>query len=322
MSAAGFTERLVVQSTSIGPLADAQLASRFNAVRLWELDDAEGWLDANAARVDVLTTSVRTGCDARMIARLPALRAICSWGVGFDTIDVAAATARGIGVSVTPDVLDDCVADMAWALMLATARRIPAADRYVNAGEWRRLGQFPLATRASGKRMGILGLGRIGRAIALRGEGFSMSVAYHGRKPQADAAYRFEPDLAALARWSDFLVVACPGGRQTRHLVNAQVLEALGPRGFLINIARGSVVDTAALIHSLDHGLLGGAGLDVIEGEPGVPDALRHRDNVVFTPHIGSATVETREAMEQLVVDNVQAWREQGRLLTPVNAAS
>lgn len=310
--------KCVLQVAPIGSLADGLLADEFGAVRLWEMKDADAWLMAHGEDVDVLATSVRAGCDAALIGKLARLRAICSWGVGYDTIDVEAAAARGIPVSTTPDVLDDCVADLAWALMLATARQIPAANQYVNDGHWRQLGGFPLATRVSGKRLGILGLGRIGRAIAKRGEGFSMQVAYHGRKPQPDAPYPFKSSLLELAEWADFLVVACPGGAKTRHLVSAEVIQALGPKGFLINIARGSVVDTQALVDALDKRQLGGAGLDVVEGEPGIPDTLRNRGEVVFTPHIGSATIETREAMERLVVDNVRSFIGQGRLLTPV----
>lgn len=309
----------VLQLASIGGLADRLLADEFDAARLWEMDTADDWMTKNAADVEVLVTSVRVGCTALLMRRLPKLRAICSWGVGFDTIDVAAATARGIAVSVTPHVLDECVADMAWALMLGAARRLPAADRYVRDGHWQRLGEFPLSTRVSGKRLGILGLGRIGQAIAKRGGGFSMDVAYAARSARMDVSYSFEPDLHRLARWADFLVVACPGGEQTRHLVSEAVIHALGPHGILVNVARGTVVDTRAMIAALDSDLLGGAGLDVVEGEPGVPEALRGRDNVVLSPHIGSATTETRQAMEQLVVDNVRAFVQAGQLLTPVS---
>lgn len=310
----------VVQVASIGPVADALFASEHHAVRLWELDDPQAWLQHNGAQVRVLVTSVRAGCRKDLMDQLPQLQAICSWGVGYDTIDVATAQARGIAVSVTPHVLDDCVADMAWALMLAVARQVPAADRYVDEGRWKRLGEFPLSTRVSGKRMGILGLGRIGQAIAKRAEGFSMPVAYTGRNAQPGMAYEFKASLLELADWADFLVVACPGGPATHHLVTADVLKALGPKGFLINIARGTVVDTPALITALEQHQIRGAGLDVVEGEPGVPEALRGRTDVVFTPHIGSATFETREAMERLVVDNVQAFIREGHLLTPVGA--
>lgn len=314
--------KLVLQIAPVGALADTLLAKDYAAVRLWEMENTEAWLHENGPMVGTLVTSVRTGCSAAMIGRLPRLGAICSWGVGYDTIDVQAADARGIRVSVTPDVLDNCVADMAWALMLATARQVPAADRYVNDGRWKRLGEFPLATRVSGKRLGVLGLGRIGHAIAKRAAGFCMPVAYCGRRPQTDSPYEFKPSLPDLAEWADFLVVACPGGAETRHLVSSEVLRNLGPKGYLVNIARGSVVDTGALIHALDTRQIGGAGLDVVEGEPGIPEALRGRMDVVLTPHIGSATFETREAMERLVVANVHAFLREGRLLTPIGERS
>jgi len=305
----------VLQLAPIGPLADRKLRDELGAVPLWEED--AGWLARHGTEVELLATSVRRGCDAAVIAALPNLRAISSWGVGYDTLDVGAAHARGIQVANTPDVLDDCVADLAWGLLIAAARRIPAADRYVRAGEWVELGGFPLTTKVSGKRLGILGLGRIGTAIARRGQGFDMLVRYHGRSPK-DVPYGFEASLTALAAWSDFLVVAAGGGPETRHLVSAEVLAALGPRGILVNIGRGSVVDQEALIAALEAGTLGGAGLDVLQGEPGAPAALSRRDNVVISPHVGSATLETREAMEQLVVDNLHAFRREGRVLTPI----
>jgi hypothetical protein len=309
------TAPTVLQLAPIGPLANALLRDELNAVRLWEQEP--GWLEAHGAGVALLATSVRRGCDAAMIAALPGLRVISSWGVGYDTLDVAAAHARGVHVTNTPDVLDDCVADLAWGLLIAAARRISEADRYVRAGEWRDLGGFPLTTRVSGKRLGILGLGRIGGAIAKRGQGFSMEVRYHGRSPK-DVSYGFEPSLTALAAWSNFLVVACGGGPETRLLVSAEVLAALGPRGILVNIGRGSVVEQEALISALETGQLGGAGLDVLQGEPGAPAALCNRDDVVISPHVGSATIETREAMECLVVDNLCAFLHEGRVLTPV----
>lgn len=305
----------LLQLAPIGPLADRLLRDEMNAVPLWE--EEEGWLARHGAGVELLATSVRRGCDAATIAALPKLRVISSWGVGYDTLDVEAAGARGIQVANTPDVLDDCVADLAWGLLIGAARRIPAADRYVRAGAWQELGGFPLTTRVSGKRLGILGLGRIGAAIARRGQGFDMQVRYHGRAPK-DVPYGFEASLVALAAWSDFLVVACGGGPETRHLVSAEVLGALGPRGILVNIGRGSVVDQEALIAALDAGTLGGAGLDVLQGEPGAPAGLLGRDQVVISPHVGSATLETREAMEQLVVDNLRAFLREGRVLTPI----
>jgi lactate dehydrogenase-like 2-hydroxyacid dehydrogenase len=315
------TPSQVLQLVPIGPLADRAFAGEFCAVRLWEEPNPVAWLAKYGADISVVVTSVRRGCDAALMAALPSLRAVCSWGVGFESIAVEAAAVRGIQVSNTPKVLDDCVADMAWALLLATARRIATGDRYVRAGRWQRLGEFPLSTRVSGKRLGVLGLGRIGRTVARRGEGFEMQIRYHSRAPRNDAHYVFESSLTALAAWCDFLVVACAGGQQTYHLVSAEVLRALGPRGVLINVARGSVVDEGALIQALEAGQLGGAGLDVLEGEPGASAALCERDDVVLMPHTASGTIETRAAMESLVIDNVRAFLHDGRVLTAVSAA-
>ncbi|MEN2791348.1 2-hydroxyacid dehydrogenase [Sphingomonas oligophenolica] len=306
----------VLQLAPIGPLADRLLAEQFDTVRAWESGNG-ALTQSDLASITMVSTTVRHGCGSAQIAALPALRAISSWGAGYDTIAIDAAAARGIAVANTPDVLNDCVADLAWGLLIATARRIGAADRYVRAGQWTKLGGFPLTTKVSGKRLGIIGLGRIGAAIARRANGFSMEVRYHGRTPKP-TSYGFEPSLTALAAWADFLVVACGGGPDTYHLVSADVLQALGPGGILINIGRGSVVDQAALIAALDKGRIAGGGFDVLEGEPGAPLALRERDNVVLTPHYGSATTETRAAMEQLVVDNLLHFARHGEMLTPV----
>ena len=267
-----------------------------------------------------MVTSVRHGCKASLIERLPDLRVICSWGVGYETIAVAAAHARGIAVSNTPDVLDDCVADLAWGLLIAAARRTAVGDRYVKTGQWRTIGAFPLSTRVSGKRLGVLGLGRIGEAIARRGSGFSMDVRYHNRRERAGVPYRYESSLVELARWADFLVVACEGGPATRHLVSAEVLDALGPKGIVVNIARGTVIDQAAMVHALLEGRLGGAGLDVLENEPAVPPELMDMDQVALMPHVGSATVETRRAMGQLVLDNLASFMAGRGLLTSIRA--
>jgi len=253
-----------------------------------------------------------------MFDALPDLQAVCSWGVGHDTLDLRAAAERGIRVSVTPDVLDDCVADLAWALLLSAARRTAVGDRYVKTGQWRALGQFPVATRVSGKRLGILGLGRIGEAIARRGAGFDMQVRYHNRSPRPQSPYGYEASLTDLAAWADFLVVACVGGAATRHLVNTEVIRALGPQGILVNIARGSVVDQAAALAALRAGELGGAGLDVLEQEPTDAAEFAELDQVSLMPHVGSATRETRAAMAELVYDNVTEFLRGGRLLTPV----
>jgi len=310
----------ILQVGTLGDETDAWLQANHDVLRLWQQD---GGLDAVAGRLPGITavvTSVRHGCNAELIGRLPDLRAICSWGVGFETIDVAAAHARGIGVSNTPEVLDDCVADLAWALLLAAARRTSVADRYVKSGQWRSIGAFPLSTRVSRKRLGILGLGRIGEAIARRGSGFQMEIRYHNRRERAGVPYGYAGSLVELARWADFLVVACEGGPATRHLVSAEVIDALGPEGILVNIARGSVIDQAAMVRALAEGRLGGAGLDVLDGEPKVPPEFLDMDRITLTPHVGSATHETRRDMVQLVLDNLASFLAGRGLLTPIAA--
>jgi len=202
--------------------------------------------------------------------------------------------------------------------MLDTARRVSEADRYVRAGHWQQPNSFPLSTRVSGKKLGIVGLGRIGQAIAKRSSGFDMSVRYHNRRPRKDVPWHYEPSLIELAHWADILVVAAVGGDETRGLINHAVMDALGPRGILINIARGSVVDERALVKALQESRLGGAGLDVFENEPSVPQALTGMNQVVLTPHVASATRETREAMLALTLDNILHFQQTGALLTPV----
>ena len=310
----------ILQVGTLGDETDAYLQAHYEVLRLWEQEGGLEHAAGGAAGITAVVTSVRHGCKADLIARLPDLRAICSWGVGYETIDAAAAQARGIAISNTPEVLNDCVADLAWALLLASARRTAVADRYVKTGQWRSIGAFPLSTRVSGKRMGVLGLGRIGEAIARRGSGFSMEVAYHNRRKHPGVPYRYVASLVDLARWADFLVVACEGGPATRHLVTAEVLDALGPRGIIVNISRGSVIDQDAMVRALAEGRLGGAGLDVLEHEPAVPPELLGMDQVALTPHVGSATHETRRAMAQLVLDNLASFLAGRGLLTPVAA--
>ena len=308
----------IAQLAPVGEHADAQLREHFGATALWEQPDQNAWLAAHASDVELLVTTVRAGCSADTMARFPRLRGICSWGAGFDTIDVAAAKARNIQISNTPGVLDACVADMAWALLLATARRVAEGDRYVRAGQWVKLGEFPLSLRVSGKRLGIVGMGNIGQAIARRGMGFDMQVRYTARSAKPQLPYEFTADLEALAEWADFLVLACVGGPSTFHIVNERVLNALGPQGILVNIARGSVVDQSALIHALIHRTIAGAGLDVLEGEPGAPKVMRELSTAVFTPHMGSATIDTRLDMQNCVLANVDIFLRSGSMLNPV----
>jgi hydroxypyruvate reductase len=253
-----------------------------------------------------------------LMAQLPALGIVSIMGVGYDRVDVPAALERGIPVTHTPNVLNDEVADLAIGLMLSVARRIPQADRYVRAGEWEAKGNMPLARKMSGARLGIVGLGRIGQAIAQRAAAFGMSIAYTSRTQRVALPYPYYPTARELAANVDFLVCITPGGEGTRKMINREVLQALGPRGFLINVARGSVVDEAALIEALRAGTIAGAGLDVFEDEPRVPQALRDLDNVVLTPHMASATHETRQAMADLALANLKAHFAGQPLLSPV----
>lgn len=274
------------------------------------------------AKVAPLVRAIAGGGESKvprsLMEQLPALEMVSIMGVGYDGVDVAAALEKRIPVTHTPGVLNDEVADLAIGLMLSVARRIPLADRYVRAGRWAKEGAMPLARKVSGARLGIVGLGRIGQAIASRAEAFGMSIAYTGRGAKAELAYTFYPTAQALAAQVDFLVVITPGGAGTRHMINAEVLKALGPEGYLVNVARGSVVDEAALVDALQQGVIAGAALDVFEKEPHPTEALWSMDNVVLTPHMASATVQTRHAMAKLAVDNLRAHFAGQALFTPV----
>ncbi|WP_397475234.1 2-hydroxyacid dehydrogenase [Pusillimonas sp.] len=301
------------------PDGQARLERAYRVIQLWQADDPNDLMREHAGQVEVLLASAFHPARAALIDQLPALKAICSLGVGYDSIDVRHAHARGVQVSNTPDVLNDCVADLTWGLILAAMREMGRAERFVREGKWEnQLASLPLGRRVTGKRLGIVGLGRVGLAVAQRAAGFSMNLRYHNRSPRTDVAWTYESELSALAEWSDILVVATVGGPDTRHLINAEVLQALGPQGVLINVARGSVVDEKALVHALETGVIGGAGLDVFESEPHVPDALKTMENVVLLPHIASATVETRQAMINLLIENAEAYARRGKVLTPV----
>lgn len=297
----------VLQIGRLLPAAESALEREFTVVRLADQPDAAAFIAREGARFDAVATSAAIGIDARTIAALPNLKVISSFGVGLDQIDLAAAAARGIAVGYTPEVLNDCVADTAFALLLDVARGVSASDRFVRAGGWLK-GRYPLQTKVSGKKLGILGLGRIGRTIARRASGFDMEVRYTNRRPVAGVDFRHEPDLKALAAWADFLVIAAAGGDDSRGLVSAEVLDALGPQGFIVNIARGTVIDEAALVQALKDKRIAGAGLDVFENEPNVPTALFELDNVVLLPHVASATHETRQAMADLTVENLRRF--------------
>jgi lactate dehydrogenase-like 2-hydroxyacid dehydrogenase len=295
----------------------AELEQAYEAQRLWSAPDRAALLAAVADKVTAVASSNSGGIDAATIARLPKLKVIAHFGVGYDTVDVDAAKARGIDVTNTPDVLTEEVADLAMALLLATVRRVPQGDRHVREGKWLK-GPMALTESLQGRTLGVIGMGRIGRAIARRAEAFNLRVAYQGPRRKAELAWPWFADPAALAKESDLLMVACPGGEATRGLVSRSVIDALGPQGFLVNIARGSVVDEPALIEALQQGRIAGAGLDVFADEPRVPAALIALDNVVLQPHVASATHPTRKAMGQLVIDNLAAHFAGKPLVTPI----
>jgi lactate dehydrogenase-like 2-hydroxyacid dehydrogenase len=264
----------------------------------------------------VLTTGV-AGIDAATAARLPRLEIVAVHGVGVDAIDFDALAPRAIAVTNTPDVLTDDVADLAVLLLMAASRRLPQLDRYVRAGAWEAKAPLQAGRSLRGKMAGIVGFGRIGQAVAARLDGFGMDIRYFQRS-SADSPYPRSASLLALAQESDFLVICAPGGEATRAMIDATVMEALGPEGTLVNIARGSLVDEGALVAALQQGRLGAAALDVFADEPRVPEALRDLGNVVLTPHVGSFTRETRTAMGRLAVDNLLAHFDGQPLLTPV----
>jgi hydroxypyruvate reductase len=276
-------------------------------------------LQAVAPGLRAMVANGESVVKKELMAQLPDLGLIAVFGVGYDGVDVTAARAQGAQVTHTPGVLTDEVADLALALMLATARQISSADRYVRDGRWPS-GPYPFGRKVSGARLGILGLGRIGTAIARRAAAFDMEISYHNRRPRTDVPYRYAESAVQLAGSVDFLVVCVQGGERTRHLVNAEVIHALGPKGILINVGRGSVVDEEAVAVALRDGKLLGAGLDVFEREPHVLPALLKLDNVVLTPHIGSATAATRKAMGDLVLANLHAYFAGKPLVTPVPA--
>jgi hydroxypyruvate reductase len=301
------SQATVLQIGPLMPALEAALREGCTVLTANSLDATSPLADMTAAAsVQAVVTSAPVGVPAAWLPQLPALKVVSSFGVGLDKLPLDACREHKLPVGYTPDVLNDCVADLAMGLLLDGARRIAAADRFVRGGHWLQ-GRFPVTTRVSGKRLGIVGLGRIGQAVAHRALGFDMDIAYHNRRPVEGAAWRHEPSLLALADWADFLVLTLAGGAGTRHLVNADVLRALGPKGLLVNVARGSVVDEAALIACLQSGELGGAALDVFEDEPRVPEALLALEQVVLVPHMASGTQDTRQAMADLTLANLRA---------------
>ncbi len=309
----------VLAVSKLAPLFAVQLDAAFTMHPLLHQGDPAAFA-ATAPRIQAIAASGESRVDAALIAQLPALKIISVMGVGYDGIDVAVAKQRGVIVTHTPDVLNDDVADLALGLMLSASRQLPQADRYVRDGRWLN-GAMPLARKMSGARLGIVGMGRIGKAIATRALAFGMRVAYTARSAKAELPYPFFDSAAGLAAESDFLVLITPGGAGTRKMINAGVLAALGKgrgEGIVVNVARGSVVDEAALIDALERGVIAGAGLDVFEDEPRVPERLKQLPHVVLAPHIGSATNATRQAMADLAFENLRLHFAGQPLKTPV----
>ena len=303
----------------VGPLKPSLAQTLQDDYAVYVLpDEPAEFVATHGGEIRAVVTSGRTGVDAELMAALPNLGAIVHFGVGYDATDVGAAAARGVLVSNTPDVLTDCVADTAVGLMIDVMRQFSASDRYVRAGRWQAEGNYPLTRQVSHKRVGIIGLGRIGSAIAKRLSAFGCAISYHNRRPIEGSPYTYVGSRGELARGVDVLIVAAAGGSGTQGLVSGEVIEALGEDGYLINIARGSVVDESALVDALVGGRLAGVGLDVFEDEPNVPVALLTMENVVVLPHVASGTVETRAAMEELTLRNLDSFLKSGQLVTPV----
>jgi lactate dehydrogenase-like 2-hydroxyacid dehydrogenase len=293
----------VLQTAPLLASCEATLAERYTVHKLHEQVDPKAWLAEHGGRI---RGHAGSGVQAELMDSLPKLEIIASFGVGYDNIDTKSAKARNIRVTNTPNVLNDAVAELTIGLMIALARRVPQGDQFVRQGKWPG-GNMGLFTELSGKTVGILGLGRIGKEIAIRAQAMKMRVVYHGRSKQASEPHVFYDKLVDMARDSDWLVIIAPGGKGTERIVSREVLTALGPKGMLVNVARGTLVDEPAMLELLQNGGLGGAALDVFEDEPQVPEAFFRLDNVVLSPHQGSATNQTRDAMGALLVANLDA---------------
>ncbi|KAK6284527.1 hypothetical protein POUND7_003479 [Theobroma cacao] len=327
-----------------------ELEKRFNLFRFWTVPEKSAFLATNKNSIRAVVGNSSAGADAELIEVLPKLEIVASFSVGLDKIDLAKCKEKGIRVTNTPDVLTDDVADLAIGLMLAVLRKLCESDRYVRSGKWKK-GDYRLTTKCwflsavefdcrmmlcgsneddyasaiaefdlmfTGKKVGIIGLGRIGMAVAKRAEAFSCPISYYSRTEKPEIKYKYYPGVVELAANCDILVVACSLTEETLHIINREVIDALGPKGVLINVGRGPHVDEPELVSALVERRLGGAGLDVFEHEPEVPEELFGLDNVVLLPHVGSGTVETRQAMADLVIGNLEAHFLNRPLLTPV----
>ena len=307
----------LLQVSVLPPFLMERLEQEYTIHDFIDPADPDALLEEIGPKIRGILAGGMKGPNANLINRLPNLEIISSFSVGFDATDVVAAQARGVIVTHTPEVLTGDVADLAMAFILMAPRRIGESERFLREGKWLQ-GRMDLGTTVRGKRLGILGLGRIGKAVARRAEVFGLQIGYFDIKPMGDLAYRSYATLMDLAEASDILLVACEGGEANRSVVSSEVIEAIGPKGFLVNTARGPIVDQAALVAALEDGKLAGAALDVFDGEPQVPTKMMAMENVVLTPHIASSTHETRRAMGDLVYDNLRAHFDGKPVLTPV----
>ena len=294
------------------------LSPKFNITNAKDISDDVTYWEEKATEVVAIVMTGHGNLSDDLMAKLPALKIISSFGVGYDSIDAVSAAKRGIVVSHTPNVLNADVSNTAIMLMLAVSRSLVVDDAYLRAGRWLKDGAAPLRQSMDGRKVGIVGLGRIGLEIGRKLEAFDMDISYHTRSKKIGVAYRYYPNLIEMAKDVDFMVVITPGGAATDKLISRDVMNALGKNGTLINIARGTVVDEAEMVKALQDGRLGGAGLDVYEAEPKVPEALFALDNVVLLPHVGSATIGTRQAMSDLVIENLFSFFDTGKAVAPV----
>jgi len=295
-----------------------RLETKFQLHDYFSATDKDALIAQQGSDIEAIATNGHDGVPDDLISRLENLKVISCYGVGYDAIDVAAAADKAILVSHTPDVLNDEVAVTAILLLMGVARQLRVNMDWISSGDWVKLGHPPLSRSLTGLKVGLVGYGRIGQTIAEKLDIFGCEVSYHARSERSHSPHRYFGNLTEMASECDALVVITPGGPATHQLINAEILKALGAEGFLVNVARGSVVDEAALVNALEQGIIAGAGLDVFEKEPHVPLALQQHPHVICTPHIGSATVQTRAAMGNLTVDNLMQYFSDGRVLTPV----
>jgi lactate dehydrogenase-like 2-hydroxyacid dehydrogenase len=307
----------VLIQTPTMPLIMEGIDKAFTLHKLWEQKDEATFIKAHGGSIRAIAGGFKKKLDGAYLKQFPKVEFVSNFGVGYDGVDAAWCGQNGILVSNTPNVLTDEVADLAIGLLLSTIRQLPQSDAFLRRGEWLK-GNYPLTTTLRDRKIGILALGRIGKAVAKRLEGFGVEIAYHGRSPQADVPYTYHKTLVGMAKAVDVLLSIAPGGPDTHHIINAEVLKALGPDGILINVGRGTVVDEQALIKALADKTILTAGLDVFEDEPRVPQALIDMPHVVLLPHVGSASHHTRKLMGQLVVDNLTSWFSGKGPITPV----